>query len=93
MARIFTIDFEFQGRHHAALAATWKGQAQSDCFRISLQDEALQALVPGGVICFSTGDGDVLHNSTGPEELVQCIKNAVVCHLQAASAQNNTVLL
>jgi hypothetical protein len=82
MARIFTIDFEFQGSQHAAMVSTWEGDAKSYVIQISLYDEALQELVPDGIVRFSTTDDGVLNTNQEQAELVHCLRHVVQTHLQ-----------
>lgn len=89
MARIFTVDFDFRGRRHEAMVATWKGEPASDFFQIALQGDALQHLVPDGIVRFSAEDSDKTNEGTGRDELVQCLKKAVMRYLQSVSVQNS----
>lgn len=82
MARIFTVDFEFKGSHHAAVVSTWKGEAQSYVIQIALYDDELQDLVPDGIVRFSTADDGVMQTNPEQAELVHCLKHVVESHLQ-----------
>jgi hypothetical protein len=82
MARIFTIEFQFDGTNHAAVVSTWKGENYGDNFQVTLYDEALQSLVPDGVIRFNTADDNPWQKDTANVELIGCVKKAVKSYLQ-----------
>jgi hypothetical protein len=82
MARIFTIEFQFDGAKHAAVVSTWKGENYGDNVQVALYDKALQHLVPDGVIRFSTTDENPWQKDTASDELVGCVKKAVKNYLQ-----------
>lgn len=77
MARIFTVDFEYEGGRHAALVAVRKTETQPEFFEVSLRDEAFGFLVPEGVVCFRTGDDATAQLTPARAELVHCLKRAV----------------
>lgn len=85
MARIFTIDFEFEGDTHAAVVSTWHGDAQSYVIQVSFLDEALQHLAPDGVVRFSTADDGALQTNPEQAELVHCLQHIIKGHLQKLS--------
>jgi hypothetical protein len=86
MARIFTINFEFRGAHHAALVSNWKAGTQADSFQVTLYDEALHHLVPEGVIRFGISDESATPADTNRAELVQTLQQAIKGYLQRLPA-------
>ena len=82
MARIFTVDFEFRGSHHAAVVSTWKADRQSDFFQIALHDEDLQRLVPDGIVRFNIADDGAPQAAPEQAELFHCLKTVVKRYLQ-----------
>jgi hypothetical protein len=82
MARIFTVDFEFNGGQHAALVAVRKFGEQAEQFEVSLRDETLYDLVPEGVVYFSISDENAASQPPARAELVLSLKKAVATYLK-----------
>jgi hypothetical protein len=82
MARIFTVDFEYNGGQHAALVAVRKFGEQPEQFEVSLRDETLYDLVPEGVVYFNNSDEYVAAQPPARAELVLSLKKAVATYLK-----------
>jgi len=82
MAHIFTIDFQFQEATHAAMVSVWKKEEACDFYQAVFYDEALQHLVPDGVIRFSSNEECSKQANPVLGELVCCLKKAITRYLQ-----------
>ena len=82
MAHIFTIDFQFQEATHVAMVSSWKKEEACEIYQVVFNDEALQHVVPDGVIRFNNKEDGIVQANPILAELVCSLKKAINRYLQ-----------